>query len=92
MLGCSGNFQGTYGQVAVDEGSHLDSFDRKSLNECKRLCVVTAGCRSFSFNYSPRSHRNCNLKHKSLTSSSPFAPNSYGYTTYYCVTDRKIIK
>ena len=92
MLGCTGNFNGTYGLTADDEGSDLDSFDHKSLNECKRLCAVTAGCRSFSFIASHRTFRNCNLKDKELTSSSTFVPNRMDYTTYYCVTDRKIIK
>ena len=87
VLGCNGNFKGTYGQGAVPSGSDVGTFNDKSLSDCKTLCVATAGCWSIGYHpYQEPSFTNCYLKDRFVTSSSLFKAKD-DWTTYYCTTE-----
>ena len=93
LLGCSGNFEGAYGRVAVTKGSDVGSFNDQSLSDCQSWCVATAGCWSIGF-HEPNDDplfTNCYLKETILTSLSLFVAKG-NWTTYYCTNASKITK
>ena len=92
IVGCSGNFEGTYGQIAVTEGSDVGAFNDQSLTDCQNWCVATAGCWSIGFfeqNGDP-SFTNCYLKDTILTSLSSFVAGRL--STYYCTNASEVIE
>ena len=93
MERCSGNFEGTYGKVAVTGGSDVGSYNDQSLTDCQNWCVATAGCWSIGF-FEPNgdpSFTNCYLKDTVLTSKSSFVAKG-DWTTYYCTDEGKLMK
>ena len=92
IVGCSGNFEGTHGQIAVTEGSDVGAFNDQSLTDCQNRCVATAGCWSIGFfeqNGDP-SFTNCYLKDTILTSLSSFVAGRL--STYYCTNASEVIE
>ena len=84
FTGCGGRFRGSSGRVAIDAGNDLASFEDKSLDDCKALCMRTVGCMNLEFHFYRRiGFTNCYLKDKTLTSSDKFEGMG-GWTTYYC--------
>ena len=93
VLGCNGNFKGTYGQGAVPSGSDVGTFNDKSLSDCKTLCVATAGCWSIGYHpYQEPSFTNCYLKDKIVTTHSTMIITESDWTTYYCTNEGKDFK
>ena len=84
FTGCGERFRGSSGRVATDAGNDLASFEDKSLDDCKALCMRTVGCMNLEFHFYRRiGFTNCYLKDKTLTSSDKFEGMG-GWTTYYC--------
>ena len=82
-----GDWKGNYGKDIVygssERGNNLESFNAKSLSECKALCQNKDLC--FSIHYHPYRHQsfaNCNLKDKQFTDQSQITHND-GHWTYY---------
>ena len=85
FTGCGGRFRGSSGRVATDAGNDLASFEDKSLDDCKALCMRTVGCMNLEFHFYRRiGFTNCYLKDKTLTSGNDKFKNIGGWTTYYC--------
>ena len=85
FTGCGGKFRGRSGRVATDAGNELASFEDKSLDDCKALCMSTVGCMNLEFHFYRRiGFTNCYLKDKPLTSSNDKFEGMGGWTTYYC--------
>ena len=72
--------------VVIDEGQHIgESIKNVDLNQCKKHCEETTGCRSFALCNDPKTPKQCYPKNKVLYGNEATQWTTY-YTTYECTT------